>query len=131
MKGMATAARASRMATLVWVNAAGLIRMNAVPSPRAAWIRSTRACSALDWKLSSSCPASAARAQPGVDAGQVGVPVDLRLAGAEQVQVRAVEDEQLCHQGHRRNRRAVWGKPRMLSSSAKFPEFKQLFESGL
>src|SRR5690606_19618433 len=47
--------------TEVWVKAAGLIRMKAVPSWRAAWTRSTSACSALDWKASSACPASPAR----------------------------------------------------------------------
>ena len=32
-----------------------------------------------------------------VDLGQGGVAIDLRLAGAEQVQVGAVQDQQLCH----------------------------------
>src|SRR3546814_840705 len=62
MKGMATAASASRRETEVWVRPAGLIRMKSVPSSRAAWTRSTRACSALDWKLDSSWPFSSARA---------------------------------------------------------------------
>ena len=56
MKGIATAASASRIATEVWVKAAGLIRMKAVPSPLAAWMRSTRASSALDWKAVSASP---------------------------------------------------------------------------
>src|SRR3546814_2218678 len=55
---MATAASASRRETEVWVRPAGLIRMKSVPSSRAAWTRSTRACSALDWKLASSWPFS-------------------------------------------------------------------------
>ena len=56
VKGIFTAARASRRATLVCVNAPGLIRMNAVPSSRAACTRSTSSCSALDWNEASSEP---------------------------------------------------------------------------
>lgn len=33
----------------------------------------------------------------GIDGVQAGMPIDLRLARAEQVEVGAVEDEQLCH----------------------------------
>src|SRR3989338_1723317 len=56
MNGMATAASASRKATLVWVNAAGLMTMNCVPSVRACCTRSTSAASALLWKQSRFAP---------------------------------------------------------------------------
>ncbi len=58
MKGTSTAASASRRATLVWVKAAGLIRISAVPSWRAAWMRSISTCSALDCRQSKPCPAA-------------------------------------------------------------------------
>src|SRR5690606_29540891 len=67
----------------------------------------------------------------GVDVGQRRMAVDFRLARAEQVEVGAVQDQQLCHRRDIRDRRAVWSKARMLSSSATFAEFKRLFELGL
>ena len=58
MKGRPIASSASRRATLVCVKAAGLTIRKATPSPRARWIRSTSSCSALLWKLTTSCPAA-------------------------------------------------------------------------
>ena len=57
MNGMPTAASASRSATLVCVNAAGLMMMYAVSSLFAAWIRSMSGASALLWKVVTSSPA--------------------------------------------------------------------------
>src|SRR3989338_426288 len=62
MNGMATAASASRKATLVWVNAAGLMTMNCVPSARACCTRSTSAASELLWKQNRFAPFAPANA---------------------------------------------------------------------
>jgi hypothetical protein len=62
MNGIATAASASRRATLVWVKAAGFSRISAVPSSRARCTRSISTCSALDCRHSSAWPAACARA---------------------------------------------------------------------
>jgi hypothetical protein len=65
MKGIATAASASRSATEVWVKAAGLIRMKAVPSLAGGLDAFTSTCSALDWKASSSSAMRGLRVRAG------------------------------------------------------------------
>ena len=74
MNGTATAASASRIATLVCVNAAGLITMNPTPALVAPWMRSTSAPSWLDWKPRGSRLRGASGLQAGVDLRQRGGP---------------------------------------------------------
>ena len=94
------AARAQRSrpasATLVWVSPPGLTRIPSA-APRAPWIRSISSPSWFDWSSGSSAPARARARQPGLDLGQGRPPVDLGLARAQEVQVRAVQHENLRH----------------------------------
>src|SRR5688500_10705927 len=60
MKGIFTPNNASRSATLVCVNAAGLKMMQATCEPGASWIRLISSASALLWKADRRWPASAA-----------------------------------------------------------------------
>lgn len=58
MNGTGTLDSASRRATLVCVYAPALMTIAAVPSARAAWIRSMRAPSWFDWNASNPSPSS-------------------------------------------------------------------------
>ena len=62
------------------------------------WSRSMSAPSWFDWKKSTPSPSPAARsAHPGVDLVERRPAVDLRLARAQQVEVRSLEDEDARH----------------------------------
>ncbi len=109
MNGMATASRASRSATLVWVSAPGFSRMKST-WPAACWIRSTRAASELVWKVSSWCPAAvAAAAGRLLDIGEGRGAIKMGFPPAEQVQVGAVEQQEPRH-------RLGTGSPEMAAS---------------
>ena len=60
--GSPVARNASRIATLVCVNAPGLMMAQSVPVRGAWWMRSTSSCSALLWKHSIRCPSRSASA---------------------------------------------------------------------
>ena len=81
---------ASRIATEVKLRPAGLMMMPA-PSSIASWIQPTISPSQFDWRNSSGCAAGRLAAHR-LDLGERGVAVDLGLALAEPVQVRAVQD---------------------------------------
>ena len=97
MNGRSTPSSASRSETLVWVSPPALT----IATSKSRWCsRSMSAPSWFDWKKSTSRPSSAARAaDPGVDLVERLVAVDLGLARAEQVEVRALEDEDAGHRG--------------------------------
>ena len=98
MNGSAVARNASRIATLVWVNAPGLMMAQSTPSLEAWWIRSTRPCSALLWKQSRRCPVPfGERGKFRFDIRERRVAIDVRLTRAEQIQVGTVQQEQIGH----------------------------------
>ena len=101
MIGPSKALSASRIATDVWVKAAGLMTMPAA-RPRASWIQSMISYSRLLWWNSMSSPSSRAeRAAVRLDVGQRLAPVDFRLALAEQVEVGPVQDDDDAAHGDR------------------------------
>ena len=93
--GRSTPSSASRSATDVWVRPPAL---TIATSKSRWWSRSISAPSWFDWKKST---VEAELRRPGRDLGvdvvERVVAVDLRLARAEQVQVRALEDEDAGH----------------------------------
>ena len=117
MKGSATAASASRRATEVWV------KRGRVDQDEGGAV-AARGLHAVDQLVlgvglqALELVAGGLRAlrEVGVDLGQGRAAVDLRLAGAEQVEVGAVQDQQLCHRrGRERGQAAVWREPRRVS----------------
>ena len=84
---------ASRIATDVWVNAAGLMMMPSAPL-MPPWIQSMICASLFDWWNEIVEPALlGARAAHLLDLLERGRAVDVRLARAEQVEVGAVQDQ--------------------------------------
>ena len=98
MNGIPVARNASRIATLVCVYAPGLMMAQSTPVPRG--LVDAVDESVLGVALETLEPVSVALGERGefrFDVGKRGVAVDLRLAGAEQIQVGAVQQEQLGH----------------------------------
>ena len=94
MKGRWIPRSASRRETEVWVRPPAL---TIATSKSRACSRSISAPSWLDWKNPTSRPSSLARDRSPRGSRRACPAVDLRLAGAEQVEVRALEHE---HAGH-------------------------------
>lgn len=90
--GPSKAFSASRMAMEVWVKAPGLMTMAAALS-RASWIQSISSYSRLDWWQRGHAFGLGSGGAEEFDVGEGFAAVDLGLALAKQVQVRAVQDK--------------------------------------
>src|SRR5215475_807319 len=111
--GTATAATASRMATEVWVYAPALMMMPAAFLAAASWIKSTISPSWFDWRNSTASLCGLAAKL--LDVLERRAAIGLWLAGAEEIEVGAIEDVDGFRHG--RSAAATKGASRFIGTS--------------